>query len=127
SVFSRHCCATFVSRLTATVCLFFFSDTAPPEICTLSLHDALPIFGGRPVTAGIRVLPRPKGPTMARKQKVAVGVFTEADRHLLRSEEHTSELQALTNFLCRLLLEKKKNPAGTTPPRMSYSRSSVAD
>src|SRR5258706_8251998 len=26
-----------------------------------------------------------------------------------RSEEHTSELQSLTNFLCRLLLEKKKS------------------
>src|SRR5258706_653305 len=31
---------------------------------------------------------------------------------LLRSEEHTSELQSLTNLVCRLLLEKKK----TTPP-----------
>src|SRR5438093_8987784 len=29
-------------------------------------------------------------------------------RHLLRSEEHTSELQSLTNLVCRLLLEKKK-------------------
>src|SRR5258706_9181609 len=28
-----------------------------------------------------------------------------------RSEEHTSELQSLTNLLCRLLLEKKKNRA----------------
>src|SRR5438093_7490850 len=27
----------------------------------------------------------------------------------LRSEEHTSELQSLTNIVCRLLLEKKKN------------------
>src|SRR5258706_12167155 len=27
-----------------------------------------------------------------------------------RSEEHTSELQSLTNLVCRLLLEKKKNP-----------------
>src|SRR5262249_60547204 len=26
-----------------------------------------------------------------------------------RSEEHTSELQLLTNLVCRLLLEKKKN------------------
>src|SRR5258706_8618209 len=26
----------------------------------------------------------------------------------LRSEEHTSELQSLTNFVCRLLLEIKK-------------------
>src|SRR5258706_6819739 len=29
-------------------------------------------------------------------------------RHPGRSEEHTSELQSLTNLVCRLLLEKKK-------------------
>src|SRR2546426_3949150 len=28
---------------------------------------------------------------------------------LVRSEEHTSELQSPCNFVCRLLLEKKKN------------------
>src|SRR5437016_10071293 len=28
---------------------------------------------------------------------------------VLRSEEHTSELQSLTNLVCRLLLEKKKH------------------
>src|SRR2546430_9917030 len=28
----------------------------------------------------------------------------------LRSEEHTSELQSQSNLVCRLLLEKKKNP-----------------
>src|SRR5262249_58384086 len=28
--------------------------------------------------------------------------------NLRRSEEHTSELQSLTNLVCRLLLEKKK-------------------
>src|SRR5438093_7992592 len=27
---------------------------------------------------------------------------------IIRSEEHTSELQSLTNLVCRLLLEKKK-------------------
>ena len=27
---------------------------------------------------------------------------------IMRSEEHTSELQSLTNLVCRLLLEKKK-------------------
>src|SRR5258706_9468350 len=27
-----------------------------------------------------------------------------------RSEEHTSELQSLTNLVCRLLLEKKRKP-----------------
>src|SRR5438093_3744187 len=31
-----------------------------------------------------------------------------------RSEEHTSELQSLTNLVCRLLLEKKKNILMTT-------------
>src|SRR5438046_4458075 len=30
-----------------------------------------------------------------------------------RSEEHTSELQSLTNLVCRLLLEKKKNKKQT--------------
>src|SRR5256886_3225668 len=37
---------------------------------------------------------------------------------LLRSEEHTSELQSQSNLVCRLLLEKKKhNPAlpGSAP------------
>src|SRR3989339_95955 len=29
-----------------------------------------------------------------------------------KSEEHTSELQSLTNLVCRLLLEKKKGEAG---------------
>src|SRR5258706_8194258 len=29
-------------------------------------------------------------------------------RRARRSEEHTSELQSLTNLVCRLLLEKKK-------------------
>src|SRR5438093_6499213 len=32
-----------------------------------------------------------------------------------RSEEHTSELQSLTNLVCRLLLEKKKNPSTAVP------------
>src|SRR5437016_11878296 len=33
---------------------------------------------------------------------------TKAFLDLQRSEEHTSELQSLTNLVCRLLLEKKK-------------------
>src|SRR5438046_4154744 len=32
----------------------------------------------------------------------------ERRNQLRRSEEHTSELQSLTNLVCRLLLEKKK-------------------
>src|SRR5438093_6555804 len=36
---------------------------------------------------------------------------------MLRSEEHTSELQSLTNLVCRLLLEKKKQNATNCLPR----------
>src|SRR5262249_59631644 len=32
-----------------------------------------------------------------------------AEARAARSEEHTSELQSLTNLVCRLLLEKKKS------------------
>src|SRR5262249_4407398 len=34
--------------------------------------------------------------------------WSDWDATVLRSEEHTSELQSLTNLVCRLLLEKKK-------------------
>src|SRR2546422_7795205 len=33
----------------------------------------------------------------------------------LRSEEHTSELQSRLHLVCRLLLEKKKNPITSLP------------
>src|SRR5438093_61628 len=35
----------------------------------------------------------------------------------MRSEEHTSELQSLTNLVCRLLLEKKKRWRSVRPSR----------
>src|SRR5205823_14259128 len=73
--------------------LFFFSDTATPEIYTLSLHDALPILH--------RAAERPQGGQGRPLAQLAAG-----DGH--RSEEHTSELQSLAYLVCRLLLEKKK-------------------
>src|SRR5690242_21297623 len=36
------------------------------------------------------------------------GCMDPAGAYLLRSEEHTSELQSHVNLVCRLLLEKKK-------------------
>src|SRR5258706_11960527 len=38
----------------------------------------------------------------------SAGVGLPNPTPLSRSEEHTSELQSLTNLVCRLLLEKKK-------------------
>src|SRR5438046_2768038 len=45
--------------------------------------------------------------------KIEAGEFADAQacgvkKFQERSEEHTSELQSLTNLVCRLLLEKKK-------------------
>src|SRR5262249_57693409 len=39
-----------------------------------------------------------------------------------RSEEHTSELQSLTNLVCRLLLEKKKHIRASRSPRSANHR-----
>src|SRR5262249_56892241 len=42
------------------------------------------------------------------------GAMTLSTSHeIRRSEEHTSELQSLTNLVCRLLLEKKKKTRAT--------------
>src|SRR5258706_16299964 len=81
---------------------FFFNDTATTEIYTLSLHDALPISGLVEPGAGSHARPS--------LSRLDVGKI-EAQEHepvAHRSEEHTSELQSLTNLVCRLLLEKKK-------------------
>src|SRR5438046_7923897 len=47
------------------------------------------------------------------RNQIAMDVKTallnlQSARNEVRSEEHTSELQSLTNLVCRLLLEKKK-------------------
>src|SRR5438093_9711478 len=76
---------------------FFFNDTATTEIYTLSLHDALPIFGSS--AASSSPCPRARAPPETPPSSAPSG---------RRSEEHTSELQSLTNLVCRLLLEKKK-------------------
>src|SRR5260370_11663357 len=50
----------------------------------------------------------------------SVEAFTSSDRPagcMARSEEHTSELQSHLNLVCRLLLEKKKQPETIAPER----------
>src|SRR5205809_5201933 len=77
---------------------FFFNDTAPTEIYTLPLHDALPISSDNPkcltLPSRIKSFTAPATSSM--------GTFGS------RSEEHTSELQSRLHLVCRLLLEKKK-------------------
>src|SRR3712207_8701528 len=94
--------------------IFFFNDTATTEIYTLSLHDALPIYTGdrrshrRPGGRGGRCL---RG-RAARGDVARVGRDSRVVRLgraglVVRSEEHTSELQSRQYLVCRLLLEKK--------------------
>src|SRR5205807_10578886 len=95
---------------------FFLLDTAPTDIYTLSLHDALPIFLSRPFSRPEYVLGKcavialllsvvtwvPGLILFSLQAGLAEGGWT------WRSEEHTSELQSPCNLVCRLLLEKKK-------------------
>src|SRR5438046_4091121 len=46
--------------------------------------------------------------TGVKKKERSKATTTTGLGFLARSEEHTSELQSLTNLVCRLLLEKKK-------------------
>src|SRR5256885_12267475 len=47
---------------------------------------------------------------VSRKEIEAADWSLSPGRYVGRSEEHTSELQSPCNLVCRLLLEKKKNP-----------------
>src|SRR5437899_4466697 len=49
-----------------------------------------------------------------------------ARKYVLRSEEHTSELQSLRHLVCRLLLEKK-HPCSIIPPRSAHHDASAQD
>src|SRR5256886_11344899 len=88
---------------------FFFNDTATTEIYTLSLHDALPISAtwssSWPSASAFAVSASVHAP--ARRTKI---LRSSTARTPSRSEEHTSELQSQSNLVCRLLLEKKKQP-----------------
>src|SRR5690606_41826884 len=104
-----------------------FNCTAFTAICTLSLHDALPILVlysllAVSVLRGPRPVPRQKVRRNFAKLEKSIKPIKIIDynrsekvpshfrkaRSLIRSEEHTSELQSRENLVCRLLLEKKK-------------------
>src|SRR3712207_7658798 len=97
---------------------FFFNDTATTEIYTLSLHDALPILGvgGR----GERDVDR--RPAVAHRGVYRQREVVALDQQMVvRSEEHTSELQSRQYLVCRLLLEKKKKRLHRTLIRQKFT------
>src|SRR5262249_60821994 len=95
--------------------LFFFNHPPPTQTSPLPLHDALPILvSPRPSRSrpgrgrSLRIPPaRGRRPPAARSSFRPPGADGLGWPSAARSEEHTSELQSLTNLVCRLLLEKK--------------------
>src|SRR5690349_25032076 len=100
----------YLSALLVFIFFFFFNDTATTEIYTLSLHDALPIFGDAEVERGVEGVVL--GHERARGRPAVEG--------LQRSEEHTSELQSRRDLVCRLLLEKKKKKTRKVNNKYKY-------
>src|SRR5690606_40211976 len=105
----------------------FVTVLAPSYSSTLSLHDALPIYSGK--LRGTLTAKPPSAvslyfifiscavihmvsTTSSRLTLALSGLDCKANcaavMALIRSEEHTSELQSRENLVCRLLLEKKK-------------------
>src|SRR3990172_585327 len=90
----------------------FFNDTAPTEIYTLSLHDALPIWDRS-------APPRGTAPLRRNTERAAT---SRPDNG--RSEEHTSELQSRLHLVCRLLfLMTRRPPRSTLFPSTTLFRS----
>src|SRR5688572_32563657 len=90
---------------------------APSELCTLSLHDALPIFAADATAdPSIHLTPGAGAAATFRRRSRCSPTAGRFDRRIVaaktaaapaRSEEHTSELQSQSNLVCRPLLEKK--------------------
>src|SRR5262249_62000451 len=95
---------------TPSVFLFFFFllIRCPP---TSSLFPYTTLFRSAPCAGSRRSQVRRavRGSPCTRTESRPCRASSGAPRSTgCRSEEHTSELQSLTNLVCRLLLEKKK-------------------
>src|SRR5438046_6330439 len=72
---------------------------------------ALAVEAGAPQPDAVEAAHRVRAVDDRKGRQIARGAREPAhdDQPPDRSEEHTSELQSLTNLVCRLLLDKKKN------------------
>src|SRR5206468_10290969 len=107
--------------------IFCSNYAISPEFPSLSLHDALPICVSllqgaadtyqelrrylEAAAAWDRALAITPSAVTLRVRRAQVDLESRADtqpmQEVIRSEEHTSELQSRSDLVCRLLLEKK--------------------
>src|SRR5690606_41441746 len=108
------CCGSMAIDPLAGCLLPSSTVAAAAEAYTLSLHDALPIYGccartpGRCATGPARCWRRRSPTAPGALSPWSSSVANASSSGASRSEEHTSELQSRENLVCRLLLEKKK-------------------
>ena len=114
------CCNVNVGYVLMKVILnvvndFFFNDTATTEIYTLSLHDALPIYPRKIFRSGQKIKSFLKPPhIVANFMLISYQKTVLRCRHrfsyneLIRSEEHTSELQSHVRISYAVFCLKKK-------------------
>src|SRR5205085_12096021 len=86
----------------------FAVDTRPPEIYTLSLHDALPISSATVIGVGAVIAVVALGRGAQQSVNARISALGTTLLTVQRSEEHTSELQSQSKLVCRLLLDKKR-------------------
>src|SRR5262249_60351240 len=100
--------------------VFFKSSDSPGVLPSSPTRRSSDLTLGRPARRE-RSAARLWRRLAARRALRAVARGRLAQRARKRSEEHTSELQSLTNLVCRLLLEKKKTHTPDTEARDSES------
>src|SRR3712207_7213190 len=100
-----------IAVLSIFTCVFFFNDTATTEIYTLSLHDALPIYGGgrRQTLAGDRAALGPRARAVGRADRQTRSGGADEDRKSTRLNSSHAHISYAVFCL------KKKKKSISTP------------
>src|SRR5262249_60606396 len=100
--------------------LFFLTNRPPPRS---TLFPYTTLFRSSIASSPVVTLSRPCVSHRNASARSAAHFTGRPKARAARSEEHTSELQSLTNLVCRLLLEKKKTKTVRSPTRHSSTLS----
>src|SRR5438046_10232912 len=112
-VFLRmHLSLLFLPSLFCTSTFFFFLMIRRPPRSTLFPYTTL-------------FRSQTSGPSMRCHASDGLAALTARGGPERRSEEHTSELQSLTNLVCRLLLEKKKKNKKKNEPKQKKNTEEI--